>query len=215
MASINPVNATGDYYSYAEELRRTGVVVLPPFLMFNAEELDQINVLQSSIQEEKVIRNHDVYVRRVLIDRKGSLPQKPIAVVSDQILGLLTDSKRSTAFASLFQSDSTRQILRCQINRMVKGSFIARHLDLEANPGYEYSAILQLSPEYKGGEFVIFPEVGDERTLPPLQRGSVLVISCTLRHCVKAVSENERKSLAWFYSKANYHGCDCNEWVPS
>jgi hypothetical protein len=206
MVTVSAFNDARYYCSYAEELRQTGVVVLPPFLMFNAEELDQINELQSQIEEQKVIQDHDVYVRRVLTDEEGSLPLKPNPHVSDQILAILTDFKRSTAFASLFQSDATRYLRRCQINRMLKGSFIGKHFDTDANPDYTHTAILQLGDCFKGGEFVIFPDTEKERKIPLLQRGSVLIISCTVLHCVRTVLESERKSLVWFYS---------NRWGPN
>src|SRR5882762_4587482 len=62
--------------SYLEEFRERGTALVPPNLIFSAEELEHLNAIQSCIQEERVSNGdagdtHDIYVRRIMTDKPG------------------------------------------------------------------------------------------------------------------------------------------------
>ena len=190
--------------SYLEEYWDCGTVLVPPDLIFSADEVEQLNDLQSRLPEEKVSNGdagdtHDIYVRRIMTDKPGEPPTLVNRPFSDQILELLGDEKRQAIFSRILQSPSGLFIRRCQINRMVKDSFIGLHLDEASNPDYEFSVVIQLGRDFKGGEFVVYPPDGDKQIFYPAY-GTVLISTCKFRHEVWKVLEHERNSLVYFYS---------------
>jgi len=193
-----------DYTKFATELKIHGSILLPPNLVFSSEEIKYLDELQSFIPEETVSDGdsgdiHDIYVRRIMTDRPGELPTKVNQPFSGQIVEILEDEKRSSIFKQIFDSDPQYIIRRCQINRMVKGSFVGIHLDAESNMSYEYSVIIQLGQEFEGGEFVVYPEHREPQIYFPTY-GTVVITTCKFRHEVRKVTANERKSLVYFYS---------------
>jgi 2-oxoglutarate-Fe(II)-dependent oxygenase superfamily protein len=139
-------------------------------------------------------------VRRVVTDRPREGPTRVNQPFSDGILGILDDVKRRVIFAELFGSTSQYFIRRCQAHRLVAGAHIGLHLDVESNPHNEFSAIVQFSEHFDGGEFVVHPEGSREQVFSPAY-GSVLITTCRFQHEVRKVLRNERRSLVYFYSR--------------
>jgi hypothetical protein len=190
---------------YAAQLNATGSVMLPAGLVFTDEEVQRIDALQMRLPEERVLKGdagdrHDSYVRRILRDDPGQYPRRVNRPLSDDIMEILDDHKRNDIFSALFDWREEFIIRRCQTNRLVEGSFIGVHLDAAANPDFEFSVILQLGHDFKGGEFITYPANGDSQVFVPTH-GTVLVTTCTSRHEVAKVTENERTALVYFYSR--------------
>ena len=205
LASSQPYNAVDRYGRYAAELKRCGSALVPPNVIFSAEEVQRIEDIQASIPEEKVSDGdagdtHDIFVRRIVTDKAGELPTSVNRPFSDQILEILTDEKRRAIFAEIFGSTSDYFIRRCQMNRLIEGSFVGIHLDEASNPDYEFSAIVQLGRNFEGGEFVVYPDDGKQQVFVP-GYGTVLITTCRYRHEVKKVLARERNALVYFYSK--------------
>jgi hypothetical protein len=199
-------------YSYSKRLLDTGTVEIPPNVLFNEVELEQLDLILTHIPEERVSNGdsddeHDVYVRRIATDRAGEPPVLVNRPFSDHILEVLSARNRTAALTRLFESpdagaqdsESPYCIRRCQMHRMVEGSFVGVHLDAESNPDNEFSVILQLGSNFKGGEFVVYPDGQSEEVFTP-EHGTVLITTCRYRHEVKPVLANERRSLVYFYS---------------
>jgi len=191
--------------SYLEEFRERGTALVPPNLIFSAEELEHLNAIQSCIQEERVSNGdagdtHDIYVRRIMTDKPGEVPTLVNRPFSDQILELIGDERRQAVFSRMLRLPSDLVIRRAQMNRMVKDSFIGLHLDEASNPDYEFSVVIQLGRDFKGGEFVVYPHDGDRQIFFPVY-GTVLISTCKFRHEVWKVLANERNSLVYFYSR--------------
>lgn len=190
--------------SYVTELRDTGTTSVPLGMVFSDNDLERIDAIQSLIPEENVSSGdsgdtHDLFVRRIMTDKADEFPTLVNRPFSDQIMEILTDEKRQSIFSKIFDSTSRYYIRRCQVNRMVKDSFIGLHLDAESNPDFEYSVIVQLSHAFEGGEFVVYPATGGEQVFIP-RYGTVLITTCKFRHEVKKVLTPERRSLVYFYS---------------
>lgn len=190
---------------YAGELKRTGSAMIPAYMVFDKKELEELDAIQSGIPEEAVTNGdagdtHDIYVRRIMTDKTGEHPTVVNLPMSGEIIGMLSDDKRKRIFSAIFGSDSEYFIRRCQMNRMVKDSFIGLHLDAASNPDYEYSVIVQLGQDFKGGEFVVHAD-SDERQIFHPTYGTVLVTTCKLSHEVWRVLDGERNALVYFYSK--------------
>jgi hypothetical protein len=200
--------ASSRFITFSTELKDSGSALLPPHLVFSAEEIDRLVMRSSRCSQRKRVSvgdasdTHDLYVRRIMIDKPGKFPKRVNQPLSDRIMDVLADYKRKAIFEEIFQTDTEYFIRRCQINRMVKNSFIGGHIDLESNPDYEFSVIIQLSRAFQGGEFVVYPDEGTEQIYRPTH-GTVLVTTCRFRHEVRKVLENERSSLVYFYSKNN------------
>ena len=181
--------------------------MIPPGVIFDDEELDTLNRLQERLPEELVTLGdagepNDLYVRRMMIDKPGKLPERVNQPISDEILNILSDEKRQAVFEQLL--GKAKFIRRCQINRMVRGSFIGLHLDKDSNPDYDVSVVIQLGRAFEGGEFVVYPEGRNENVFRPTY-GTVIVSKCEHRHEVRKVTANERTSLVYFYSDNHMH----------
>jgi len=201
---------------YVEEFRKCGTALVPPDLIFSADELEHLNAIQSRIPEEKVSNGdagdtHDIYVRRIMTDKPGEIPTLVNRPFSDQILEIIGDEKRQAIFSEMLPSPSDLFIRRGQMNRMIQDSFIGLHLDAASNPDYEFSVVIQLGRDFKGGEFVVYPDDGEKQIFFPTY-GSVLISTCKLHHEVWKVLANERNSLVYFYSR--YGGVNRRE-VPT
>ncbi|AHI67869.1 2OG-Fe(II) oxygenase [Burkholderia thailandensis] len=197
----------GSAADYAAQLREVGTVMLPAYVAFDAHELARIDALQARLPEEPVTAGdagdtHDIYVRRIMVDRAGERPQLVNRPHSEPILALLTDARRTRFFGDMFGANAEYFIRRCQINRMLKDSFIGLHLDAASNPDYEFSVVIQLGREFDGGEFVVHPEGRLPNVFAPTY-GTVIVTSCMHRHEVRPVRANERTSLVYFYARHN------------
>jgi len=113
---------------YADELKTTGSTLIPMGVVFDASTLKELERLQSLLPEEAVTQGdagdtHDIYVRRIMVDRQGEVPQVVNRPHADQILGILNREECRNAIAELFQSQDAFHIRRAQMNRMTAGSF--------------------------------------------------------------------------------------------
>lgn len=181
---------------------RDGSIMFPIGAVFSKDEIQQLNDWQETLPEEHVLigdagEKNSVYVRRVMIDLPGETPKVTEPEASQKIVDLLGDETRSNFFRTLL--GQKQYIRRCQINRMVKDSFIGLHLDTDSNPDYYVSVVIQLGTEFKGGDFVIYDDGKSPKHLVP-PYGSVIVSKCKQPHEVLTVEENERVSLVYFYS---------------
>lgn len=185
------------------EFRDVGTIMLPANVLFAASEVEGLQAACRKVPEETIVLGdagepNDLYVGRFMIDRPGELPTLVNRPVSDGVFHLLGQPRRRNFFTSLLGSDL--HIRRCQVNRMVAGSFIGRHLDSDSNPDYRVSIVLQLGQEFAGGEFVVYSEKGHANALRPTF-GTVIVSDCRLPHEVKRVRDGERISLVYFLSE--------------
>lgn len=85
----------GGMADYAAQLREVGTVMLPAYVAFDAHELARIDALQARLPEEPVTAGdagdtHDIYVRRIMVDRAGERPQLVNLPHSETILNLAT-----------------------------------------------------------------------------------------------------------------------------
>ncbi|WP_084800118.1 2OG-Fe(II) oxygenase [Bradyrhizobium sp. Ai1a-2] len=190
---------------YAAELRDKGTVVIAPETLFTQHELARIDQLQSDIPEEEVRKgdandSHNVFVKRVRVDPPGHYPSNASGTASAQIIQLLERTERVAALRNIFGASSKYVIRRCQMHRMVSGSFVGIHLDAESDPDFEYSVIIQLARDFEGGEFVVYPSEGEPQVFCPKME-TVLITTCSFWHEVRPVHAGERRSLVYFCSK--------------
>lgn len=179
----------------------TGIAIFENNELFSDEEVFQLTKLCNTLPEEHIIvgdagEKNDVYVGRVIVDLAGELPQVVNAPISEEILKIL--KSKQAFFDDLFQEKMV--IRRCQVNRLIKNSFIGRHLDAASNPNYHVAVVIQLSKSYKGGEFVIYPQDKPE-IISKTKFGDVVVTRSDIEHSVRPVKNGERTSLVYFYSK--------------
>ncbi|AVJ23472.1 MULTISPECIES: 2OG-Fe(II) oxygenase [Pseudomonas] len=205
MNEVTEATITDIYSQYAEELQSTGSTLIPAGIVFSGEEITRLAGLQAQIPEETVTNGdagdkHAIYVRRIMVDRAGELPSTVNRPFSDGIIDILSGGQRPECLAALFQSQDPFHIRRCQMNRMIAGSFVGVHLDAASNPDYDYSMIVQLGRNFEGGAFVVHTDNGQQRSYMA-SYGSVLVTTCKYRHEVSKVLSGERNSLVYFYSK--------------
>jgi 2OG-Fe(II) oxygenase superfamily len=185
------------------EFHKTGTIMLPAGSLFTNIELDELQVACQQVPEETIVLGdagepNDLYVGRFMVDKPGELPTLVNRPVSDGVINLLGQPKRREFFKSLLGSD--QHIRRCQVNRMVRGSFIGRHLDTDSNPDYCVSIVIQLGQTFAGGEFVVYPEEAPTNSFEPTL-GTVIVSDCRLPHEVRRVRGGERVSLVYFLSE--------------
>lgn len=190
---------------YVQELEQTGSTLIPKGVVFADEELEELDRLQSLLPEEAVTNGdagdtHDIYVKRIMIDRAGEVPSIVNQPIAGKIVDLLSSSKCKRLIAELFQSVDAFHIRRAQMNRMTADSFIGIHLDAASNPDYDYSMIIQLGRSFEGGDFVVHGANGERHSYVAAY-GTVLLTTCKLRHEVSRVLSGERNSLVYFYSR--------------
>ncbi|UGY00621.1 2OG-Fe(II) oxygenase [Bradyrhizobium quebecense] len=190
---------------YRIELLVKGTVLIAPQTLFTDDDLARVDQLQTEIPEEEVREgdagdSHSVFVKRVRVDLPGRPPSNAHGTAPAQIIELLERRHRRLTLKKILGGWSDYVIRRCQIHRMPTGSFVGIHLDAESDPDFEYAVIVQLTREFEGGEFVIYPSAYEQYVFrPPF--GSVLVTTCRNRHEVKPVHAGERRSLVYFCSK--------------
>lgn len=188
--------------AYRAELDNAGTVMVPAEVIFSADEIEQLDALQNLIPGELVTLGdagepNDLYVRRMMVDKPGQLPQVVNSPVSDQILAILGTPERHAFFAALL--DREKYIRRCQVNRMVENSFIGLHLDVDSNPDYDVAIVIQLGRAFEGGEFAVYPREGTCNVFHPTF-GTVTISRCELPHEVMKVTKGERTSMVFFLS---------------
>ena len=190
-------------YKYRTTLANRGTIMLSSSVLFTPEEVAQLSQLYRAIPEERVILGdagepNDLYVSRFMVDRAGELPTRVNRTYSDKVLSILTTPKRERFFYDLL--GTKMYIRRCQVNRMVAGSFIGHHLDVDSNPDYHVSVVVQLGRNFSGGDFVVYPNSASEDIFTP-EHGTVIISKCIYPHEVRRVTSGERISLVYFLSE--------------
>ena len=103
-------------------------------------------------------------------------------------------------FFKLLLGTEDLYIRRVQVNTMEIDCFVGYHLDVDSNPEYEFSVILQLGKEYSGGEFVVYDGDQPAQIYKPWYR-SITISNCQYPHEVKKVTKGKRVSLVYFISR--------------
>ena len=183
------------------DLAANGCVMLPPGSLFDSEQLVQMDQLCRALPEEVITLGdagepNDLYVGRFMVDKPGERPRLVNQPYSDQLVAILDGGGPRRFFEEVL--DGERFMRRCQINRMVAGSFIGRHLDQDSNPDYEVSVVVQLGREFGGGEFVVYPDAETALSFKPAY-GTTIIARCSKEHEVRKVTSDERCSLVYFY----------------
>jgi hypothetical protein len=185
-------------------LSRNGCVILHPFSVFEEVELCELNALCRKLPEEVVTLGdagelNSLYVGRFMLDIAGERPTLVNRPHSDHLLQILNGKKVSGLFKSIL--GQSHYIRRCQVNRMLEGAFIGRHLDIDSNPDYVISVVVQLSRYFRGGEFMVYHD--DERVISVASGyGTVTISCCDKPHEVMKVTAHERLSLVYFYGNS-------------
>jgi len=191
--------------SVAAELRSEGSVLVAPEVLFSHDELTAFDDALRLVPEERIScgdtnDDHAIYVKRLMTDRAGEHPTLVNRPQSETVVSILDDRRRRSAFAEIFQSADRFFIRRCQLHRLLPGSFVGVHLDVESNPTNEFAVIIQLGRDFEGGDFVVYPQSKAKQVFSPTY-GSVLITTCQNRHEVTTVLSSERQSLNYFYSR--------------
>jgi Rps23 Pro-64 3,4-dihydroxylase Tpa1-like proline 4-hydroxylase len=184
------------------DLDANGCVMLPPESVFSAQQLVEMEELCRALPEEVITLGdagepNNLYVGRFMVDKPGELPRLVNHPHSDRLMEILGQDRLKTFFQSILGGE--RFLRRCQINRMVAGSFIGRHLDQDSNPDYEISVVVQLGRIFGGGEFVVYADNETVRSFKPTY-GTTIIARCSKEHEVAKVTSDERYSLVYFYS---------------
>lgn len=187
----------------ARELRDTGTTLLAHGAMLDDADIERLDRLQRLLDEERVSSgdvgdDHDMFVRRVLTDWSGERPRQTQPEVSSEILSILDGERPRSVLEALVGREAARHIRRCQLNRMVAGSFVGVHVDQESNPDYTYALSVQLAGGFDGGEFVVHAPDGRLSYAPGY--GEVLITTCRYPHEVAPVASGERRAMVCFYS---------------
>lgn len=190
-----------DYGRLKGQLEINGTIMLPAGQLYSDAEVHELDALRRKLPEEIIHlgdagESNDLFVARLMVDRPGKLPELVNQPMSNCGIDILKTSKRCEFFRHLFGRDLF--LRRCQVNRMIEGSFIGYHLDTDSNPDYYVSVVIQLGHAYGNGEFVVYVN-GKSHTYAP-QFGSVIVSKCIYPHEVRRVTEGERISLVYFFS---------------
>ena len=190
---------------YVDEFAYAGTTLVPLGLIFSLQEIEKLIALQDQLPEEYVRLGdagepNDLYVKRVKIDLPQEQPKSVNGEVSEQILKILDSPNKKEKISKFISGDLF--LRRCQINRMVKNSFIGLHLDTDSNPDYLASIVIQLGRSFSGGEFLTYEGKHVKEVYRPTF-GSVLISACDIPHEVKTVLSQERTSLVYFYSNEN------------
>jgi len=142
-------------------------------------------------------------VGRLMEDQPQEFPKQLNNELSTPILNLFRKKEAQEFFRPYLRSDGEQTIRRCQFNLLKAGCFVGRHLDTDSNPNYEIACVLQLGSEFKGGEFIVFPnkhsDENDSQVIAP-EYGSITISKCKVEHAVNKVLEGTRTSLVAFIS---------------
>ncbi|MGA1100832.1 2OG-Fe(II) oxygenase [Alphaproteobacteria bacterium LSUCC0684] len=185
-----------------QDYKKTGIAIFKAGEIFTKDEVDMLSVHASTLPEEHVIvgdagEPNDVYVGRVKIDRAGEWSRIVPGAAPMAIIEILLTKHH--IFTDLFGYDM--HLRRCQVNRLGEGAFIGRHLDAVSNPTYHAAVVIQLSKDYDGGEFAIYPEGAKKPIVKKTGYGDVVVTRCDVEHEVFRVKGGQRISLVYFYSE--------------
>ncbi|SEI18151.1 2OG-Fe(II) oxygenase [Pseudomonas fuscovaginae UPB0736] len=141
---------------------------------------------------------NDLTVARFMTDIER--PTRVNQPLSDHMISVVCNEKLLGFVSNLLDGEDF-YIRRMQVNKMKDGSFIGKHLDIDSNPDYLYSIVLQLGKRFAGGEFLIFNKQDEQVNLIRPELQSIVITDCSFPHQVEAVTEGERVSLVFFVSK--------------
>ncbi|MFT0519135.1 2OG-Fe(II) oxygenase [Pseudomonas faucium] len=190
----------------ADELSSAGVAYLPPGSgVYDEASWRQIDALinRPELPWEKILigdadEKNDLHVARFMTDVE--VPTYVNLPYSLQMKALVCQPAIMNVFNTLFDGEAFF-IRRMQVNKMKANSFIGKHLDIDSNPDYLYSIVLQLGKGFSGGAFTVYGQDGNvSRSITPAL-GSVVISDCTFAHEVETVTEGDRISLVFFVSK--------------
>jgi hypothetical protein len=183
-------------------LEKTGAIYIDEDEEFlNAEEWQEIERLcfESGLPYETVTvgdadEPNQVEVGRFVTDVEK--PEKVNRAVSDRLLQIIEIPARMEPLSRLLGYERV-YLRRAQVNHMHRGSFVGLHRDIDSNPDYEISVVLQLGRKFEGGEFVIRLPQGGETSITPDYR-STIISRCDYPHEVRKVTDGTRTSLVYF-----------------
>ncbi|GAB2580630.1 2OG-Fe(II) oxygenase [Streptomyces capparidis] len=203
---IAPVLQAGD------RLAAEGTVVVTWDSVFGALELSHLRGLLSKLPEEVVSAGdagdqHSLYVSRLATDGPASIPERVNRPTSDAVFELLEAPRPKSSLSAILShvrnvSGTRWTIRRCQAHRLVVGSYVGVHRDIDSNPDNHFAVTVMLSSDYDGGQFIVTGADGSERHYRPAV-GEVLITDCRLSHRVAPVTRGERRVLVYFYSSYN------------
>lgn len=183
----------GSFYSIATDF------------LYSQNDWDYINAIlaSSALPWEQVFVGDADELNDLTVARFMTDVEKPMRVnqpLADQMISVVCN-QRLLGFVSNLLGGEEFYVRRMQVNKMKNGSFIGKHLDVDSNPDYLYSIVLQLGKDFSGGEFLIFNHHGEQVNFirPGLQ--SIVITDCSFPHQVEAVTDGERISLVFFVSK--------------
>jgi Rps23 Pro-64 3,4-dihydroxylase Tpa1-like proline 4-hydroxylase len=186
-----------------EEYKKSGTVIfdLKDSFLSN-EEFQRVEGLASQLPQEFIeVGDADepnyVYVGRFMTD--VDCPVMVNRPMSDEVIEILGSVVAMNFYKSLLDVNDLF-IRRMQVNTMEAGCFVGHHLDVDSNPDYEFSIILQLGKEFGGGEFVVYDADHPPRSYKPWHR-SITISNCQYPHEVKKVTSGKRISLVYFVSR--------------
>lgn len=186
----------------AEELAHTGAIYLEdPQMFLSTAEWDAVESLcfHSGLPYETYHTGdtdepNKCEVACFLTDVEG--PFNIGGQVTDDLLKIIAAPAKMTVLERLLERERL-YVRRAQANHMSKGSFIGLHRDLESNPDYEISIVLQLGRQFSGGEFVIhLPD--NRKTVVKSAYRSITISSCEYPHEVLEVTQGTRTALVYF-----------------
>ncbi|MCU1751842.1 2OG-Fe(II) oxygenase [Pseudomonas sp. 6D_7.1_Bac1] len=190
----------------AHDLKKNGVAYIQPGnLFYTDEDWQQINAIinHQDLPWEKILigdadERNDLLVARFMTDI--DIPRYVNTPLSTQLKGVVCNEAIWNFFSELLDGEDF-YLRRMQVNKMREDSFIGRHLDIDSNPDYLYSVVLQLGQNFSGGEFTVYNSSGvvSDKIQPAL--GSVIISDCTFAHEVNTVLQGDRISLVFFVSK--------------
>lgn len=190
----------------AHALKKNGVAYIEPGNQFYTDEdWRQINAIinHPDLPWEKILigdadERNDLLVGRFMTDI--DIPRYVNTPLSSRLEDIVCNDALWSFFSELFEGEAF-YLRRMQVNKMREDSFIGLHLDIDSNPDYLYSIVLQLGQNFSGGEFTVYNSDGivSDKIQPAL--GSVIISDCTFAHEVNTVLKGDRISLVFFVSK--------------
>lgn len=190
----------------AHALKKNGVAYIEPGnQLYTDEDWRQINAIinHPDLPWEKILigdadERNDLLVGRFMTDI--DIPRYVNTPLSNRLEDVVCNAALWNFFSELFGGEAF-YLRRMQVNKMREDSFIGLHLDIDSNPDYLYSIVLQLGQNFSGGEFTVYNSGGivSDKIQPAL--GSVIISDCTFAHEVNTVLKGDRISLVFFVSK--------------
>ncbi len=168
--------------------------------LFSEEALEDINSLVlheenkwEYIEVGDADENNSVYVTRFMTDVEFPKVVNPARAY--KLISLLMSEKVIELCEELLGCNDL-YIRRCQANRMAEDAFVGRHLDVDSNPDYEISIVIQLGEHFEGGNMLFYKD-DSPRKISPNYR-SIIIADSKVEHEVTKVTKGSRTSLVYF-----------------